>query len=61
MLFRSFYPGARLSFSVGAATCTQGDRLTDTVKLADHRMYEAKRAHYEELGNERRLRESDPR
>ncbi|PLP98718.1 sensor domain-containing diguanylate cyclase [Cupriavidus pauculus] len=58
-LNNQFYPGARLSFSIGAATCTQGDRLTDTVKLADHRMYEAKRAHYEELGNERRQRESD--
>jgi len=52
-LNNQFYPGARLSFSIGAATCKQGDRLTDTVKIADGRMYEAKRAYYESLGNER--------
>ncbi|MNN25746.1 putative diguanylate cyclase YedQ [compost metagenome] len=53
-LNNQFYPGARLSFSIGAATCAQGDRLTDTVKLADSRMYEDKRAHYEAVGAERR-------
>ena len=59
-LNNQFYPGTHLSFSIGAATCVQGDRLTDTVKLADHRMYDAKRAHYAALGTERR-RESEAR
>lgn len=53
-LNNSFYPGVRLSFSIGAATCVQGERLTDTCKIADARMYEAKRAHYLAMGNERR-------
>lgn len=53
-LNNQFYPGVRLSFSIGVATCSQGERLTDTCKIADGRMYEAKRAHYEALGNERR-------
>ncbi len=53
-LNNTFYPGVRLSFSIGQATCVQGERLTDAVKVADSRMYEAKRAHYEALGNERR-------
>lgn len=53
-LNNSFYPGVRLSFSIGAATCAQGERLTDTCKIADARMYEAKRAHYAKMGNERR-------
>ncbi|CAG2143727.1 sensor domain-containing diguanylate cyclase [Cupriavidus plantarum] len=53
-LNNSFYPGVRLSFSIGAATCAQGERLTDTCKVADARMYEAKRAHYTKLGSERR-------
>ncbi|MCY1179290.1 putative diguanylate cyclase DgcQ [compost metagenome] len=53
-LNNTFYPGVRLSFSIGHATCVQGERLTDSVKVADSRMYEAKRAHYEALGNERR-------
>lgn len=52
-LNNQFYPGARLSLSIGQATCMQGDRLSDTVKLADSRMYEAKRAYYETLGRER--------
>ena len=53
-LNNTFYPGVRLSFSIGHATCVQGERLTDAVKVADSRMYEAKRAHYEALGKERR-------
>lgn len=53
-LNNQFYPGTALSFSIGHATCHQGERLSDTVKIADGRMYEAKRAHYEGLGDRRR-------
>ncbi|SMG59138.1 sensor domain-containing diguanylate cyclase [Paraburkholderia susongensis] len=42
-----FYPGAPLHFSMGAATCQRGDRLESGVQRADLRMYEEKRAHYE--------------
>jgi len=54
VLNNQFYPGTALSFAIGAATCHQGGHLTDTVKLADARMYAAKRTHYETAGNERR-------
>lgn len=53
-LNNQFYPGARLSFSIGHATCPQGNRLSDIVKLADSRMYQAKRDYYTALTNERR-------
>lgn len=53
-LNNQFYPGARLSFSIGHATCLQGDRLNEIVKLADSRMYQAKRDYYTTLANERR-------
>ncbi|CAG9173784.1 sensor domain-containing diguanylate cyclase [Cupriavidus respiraculi] len=46
-LNNQFYPGAALNFAIGGASCSQCDRLSDTVKLADARMYEAKRAYYE--------------
>lgn len=52
-LNNQFYPGAALNFAIGGATCSHSDRLTDTVKLADARMYEAKRAYYEALRLER--------
>ncbi|NYH17179.1 sensor domain-containing diguanylate cyclase [Paraburkholderia bryophila] len=42
-----FYPGAPLSFSMGAATCQRGDRLEAGVQRADLLMYEEKRAHYQ--------------
>ncbi len=53
-LNNQFYPGTRLSFSIGHATCQQGERLADIVKLADSRMYQAKRDHYAALADERR-------
>jgi diguanylate cyclase (GGDEF)-like protein len=53
-LNNQFYPGTRLSLSIGHATCLQGERLSDIVKLADSRMYEAKRGYYATLANERR-------
>lgn len=52
-LNNQFYPGTALRFAIGTATCVQGERLTDTVKLADSRMYVAKRAYYEALEAER--------
>lgn len=57
-LNNQFYPGAALNFAIGAATCAVGERLTDTVKQADARMYAAKRAYYEKLRAERELRRS---
>ncbi len=53
-LNNQFYPGTALSLSIGHATCLQGERLSDLVKVADSRMYEAKRAHYEDQGDRRR-------
>jgi PleD family two-component response regulator len=41
-----FYPGAPLSFSMGAATCQRGDRLEAGVQRADLLMYEEKRSQY---------------
>lgn len=52
-LNNQFYPGTGLSFSIGAATCLQGERLSDVVKVADSRMYDAKRAYYEDRGDRR--------
>ncbi|WER44949.1 GGDEF domain-containing protein [Cupriavidus sp. WKF15] len=53
-LNNQFYPGTALSLSIGHATCHQGDRLSDTVKVADSRMYDAKHAHYEAQDERRR-------
>jgi diguanylate cyclase (GGDEF)-like protein len=36
-----------LSFAIGGAVCQQGERLELTERLADQRMFEAKRAYYE--------------
>ncbi|MCE7030689.1 sensor domain-containing diguanylate cyclase [Jiella avicenniae] len=47
-----FYTGAVLSFSLGVATAMQTERLEDTVKRADKRMYEEKRRHYAEAGGD---------
>ena len=44
-----FYTGLTLSFSMGIATSEPGERLEAVVKLADLRMYEAKRAYYASL------------
>ncbi len=51
-LNNQFYPGTALSLSIGTASCSAGERLSDAVKLADTRMYQAKRAHYEALDDE---------
>jgi diguanylate cyclase (GGDEF)-like protein len=42
--------GAPLSLSIGVATGYAGDDLEQVQKLADRRMYEAKRAHYRDCG-----------
>ncbi|WP_182421987.1 GGDEF domain-containing protein [Aureimonas sp. ME7] len=49
-----FYPGERLSLSMGTATQRLGERLEETVQRADLRMYEAKRRYYEAGGLDRR-------
>ncbi|MCB8839620.1 sensor domain-containing diguanylate cyclase [Aurantimonas sp. VKM B-3413] len=54
-----FYSGPALSFSLGLATSLQTERLEETVKRADKRMYEAKRAYYEKRGEERRKSAKD--
>ncbi len=38
-LNNQFYGGAVLSFSIGAATCRQGERIEAALHLADQRMY----------------------
>lgn len=42
-----FYGGMPLSFSIGVATAYTGMTVAETLKLADARMYTAKRAYYE--------------
>ncbi|MBO0906130.1 sensor domain-containing diguanylate cyclase [Jiella sonneratiae] len=49
-----FYSGPTLSFSLGVATSMATERLEDTVKRADRRMYEAKRRHYDGTVEDRR-------
>ena len=49
-----FYTGSALSLSIGTATSRPGEKLEETVKRADGRMYEAKRRYYERGGHERR-------
>jgi diguanylate cyclase (GGDEF)-like protein len=57
-LNNQFYPGMPLSLSMGAATSAAGERLEDVVRRADFAMYEAKRAFYSSLNNDRRQREA---
>ncbi|CAG4895220.1 hypothetical protein R69919_01978 [Paraburkholderia gardini] len=45
-LNNQFYPGSTLSFSMGTATCPEGERIEAAVQRADLLMYEEKRAHY---------------
>jgi diguanylate cyclase (GGDEF)-like protein len=58
-LNNQFYGGPSLSFSMGLATCRQGERLEATLHQADQRMYESKRAHYESAGVNRRQSDRD--
>jgi diguanylate cyclase (GGDEF)-like protein len=49
-----FYTSPRLELSAGMATAHDGQRLEETVRLADAHMYAAKRAYYSDAGRERR-------
>jgi diguanylate cyclase (GGDEF)-like protein len=50
----TFYPGERLSMSIGYATSLPGERLEATARRADARMFEAKRLYYASLTPDRR-------
>jgi len=45
-----FYGGTKLSFSLGCATAYSGMTISDAMRLADQRMYAAKREHYQGTG-----------
>lgn len=53
-----FYGTPLLSFSVGHASCTQGDRLEAAVHRADQQMYASKRAYYDTIDHDRRGRKN---
>lgn len=53
-LNNQFYHGARMSLATGCATCEQGERLENAMRLADARMYDAKREYYSAQGHDRR-------
>lgn len=55
-LNNQFYGGARLSFAIGSATAYTGMTLSDAIKMADERMYLAKRDHYQSTGETDRRR-----
>ena len=50
----TFYPGVRLSMSIGMATSMPGERLEAVARRADHKMFESKREYYAKLDNARR-------
>jgi diguanylate cyclase (GGDEF)-like protein/PAS domain S-box-containing protein len=52
------YYATPINLSLGAATSLPGERLEDTAKRADARMYAAKREYYAAPGLERRMRAS---
>lgn len=53
-LNNQFYPGTALSFSIGAATCREGERLEAAAHRADAQMYLAKKAYYANEQRDRR-------
>jgi diguanylate cyclase (GGDEF)-like protein len=53
-LNNQFYGGPVLSFALGASTCFKGDRLETALNRADHRMYAAKKAFYNNGEHDRR-------
>ena len=53
-LNNAFYTGPALSFSVGTATCLEGENLMDKLREADLAMYQNKREHYKTSGMNRR-------
>lgn len=54
----TFYPGVRLSMSIGAATSVAGERLEAVARRADAKMFEAKREYYASQTAERRTGEA---
>lgn len=55
-LNNQFYSGQTLSLAIGAASCPEGSMLDQALQTADHAMYEAKKAHYQQHQLERRVR-----
>jgi diguanylate cyclase (GGDEF)-like protein len=53
-LNNQFYPGMLLSFAMGAATSSPGERLEEVVQRADMAMYKAKRDFYADISRDRR-------
>lgn len=53
-LNNQFYHGARMSLATGMATAQQGERLEAAMRMADARMYDAKRQHYALATHDRR-------
>lgn len=53
-LNNQFYPGTALSFSIGAATCREGERLESAAHRADAQMYQAKKDYYASEHRDRR-------
>ncbi|MCW2748772.1 MAG: diguanylate cyclase [Nocardioidaceae bacterium] len=53
-LNNQFYGGAALSFSMGIATCREGEMLEPAVHVADQRMYEDKKVFYRAQDRDRR-------
>jgi diguanylate cyclase (GGDEF)-like protein len=53
-LNNQFYTGPALSFSIGTATCHEGELLEDALRQADLVMYENKRQYYANKGEDRR-------
>ncbi len=49
-----FYPGQKISLSIGVASCQSAAEVEEATQLADQRMYTAKRRFYEEAKLERR-------
>ncbi len=49
-----FYPGQKISLSIGIASCSKAADVEETAQLADQRMYSAKRRFYEESKLDRR-------
>jgi len=49
-----FYPGQKISLSIGVASCQSAAEVEEAAQLADQRMYAAKRRFYEEAKLERR-------
>lgn len=54
-LNNQFYSGPKIALSIGVATAREPNSLETTLRLADQRMYDAKRDYYEKTARHRRL------